>query len=182
MRRARACGRFLGPRNFGRRRRRGELLAARLVRQSCCGSPGGAGMVALHLQLLHERVGRCRRVGRARSRDRPPPADDGNGQPVRKPPCPGGPPMDPTELRLRDPGSRRAVDHEHGEFRRLAESRPVRDAAGYCTSSTSVHPLRQHQQLRHRFWRPLSGRGAAMARRRQQFLDLWDRRHSGRRI
>ena len=128
MRCARPCGRFLGPRNFGRRRRRGELLAARLVRQSFCGSPGGAGMVALNLQLLHERVGRCQRVGRARSRDRPPPADDGNSQPVRKPPCPGGPPMDPTELRLRDPGSRRAVDLEHGGFRRLAERRPVRNA------------------------------------------------------
>ena len=36
--------------------------------------------------------------------------------------------MDPTELHLRDPGSRRAVYPEHGEFRWLAERRPVRDA------------------------------------------------------
>ena len=47
-------------------------------------------------------------AARARVPDRPFHAD-GNCQPVCEPQRQGGPPMDPTELRLRDPGSRRAV-------------------------------------------------------------------------
>ena len=73
--------------------------------------------------------------------------------------------MGPTELRLRDPGSRRAVDGEHGDVRRLGGA----NLAG--TLMATVPPfgrysLRQHQQLPHGFWRPLSGGNSAMARRR----------------
>ncbi len=181
LRRAHARGRCLGPRDFARRRRRGELLAARLVREPGGGSPGGAGLVALHLQLLYKRDCRWQRGGRARSRHWPL-HPDGDGQSVREPQGPGGTRMGPTELHFRDPGFRRPVDREPGGVCRLAERQPDRDAYGHDTRRAYRYPLRQHQQLRHRSQRPLSVGVAEMERRRQQFHDLWDRRHSGRRV
>ena len=138
-------------------------------------------MVAPHLLVLHEREGRCRRCGRARNPDRPL-HSDGDGQPVRRPSRQSGPRMGPTELRLRDPGFRRAADPGYG---RHSSAETSADLAG--TLTTTLGPLVSVRT--DNINSSVSGFGdlypaapAEMARRRQQLHGLRNRGHSGRRL